>query len=362
MKSKTTLAFVAVIVAISLAAVPLAQNAEAESLIPDWIKNNAGWWAEGSIDDETFVQGIEFLVESGIINVSSESKSIDVDTITIGFIPVEKADELTSKAQALEEFLENKIDVDIEIVVPTNYETIIEGMRFGHIDAAFMDTGPAWITHQRTGAEAVLAELVAGKVNYQATVWTLAENDSINSLEDTVGKRVAFTSITGSSGFVRPMGTLVTEGHINIEGDDIVALESALAKNFESYTFAGGYKVALQLLLNGNVDVAFGSDIAPKKYLELNDQAKLRPVTTIGPVPSHVFMVNADMSESTRDALVDALVELNYDENNSILLNLYGAEALVPTTTTMHIGDFGTFIDTLTGLDQLIIDKYNKSK
>ena len=362
MKSKTTLAFVAVFVAISLAAVPLAQNAEAESLIPDWIKNNAGWWAEGSIDDETFVQGIEFLVESGIINVSSESKPIDVDTITIGFIPVEKADELTSKAQALEEFLENKIDVDIEIVVPTNYETIIEGMRFGHIDAAFMDTGPAWITHQRTGAEAVLAELVAGKVNYQATVWTLAENDSINSLEDTVGKRVAFTSITGSSGFVRPMGTLVTEGHINIEGDDIVALESALAKNFESYTFAGGYKAALQLLLNGNVDVAFGSDIAPKKYLELNDQAKLRPVTTIGPVPSHVFMVNADMSESTRDALVDALVELNYDENNSILLNLYGAEALVPTTTTMHIGDFGTFIDTLTGLDQLIIDKYNKSK
>ena len=43
-----------------------------------------------------------------------------------------------------------------------------------------------------------------------------------------------------------------------------------------------------------------------QKYLELADQAKLRPVTTIGPVPSHVFMVNADMSESTRDALVDA--------------------------------------------------------
>jgi phosphonate transport system substrate-binding protein len=252
--------------------------------------------------------------------------------------------------------------IDVEVVVPTNYETIIEGMRFGHIDAAFMDTGPAWITHQRTGAEAVLAEIVKGKVNYQATVWTLADNDSINSLEDTVGKRVAFTSITGSSGFVRPMGTLVSDGHINIEGDDIVALESALANNFESYTFAGGYKAALQLLLNGNVDVAFGSDIAPKKYLDLEDQAKLRPVTTIGPVPSHVFMVSPEMSESTKDALVDALIELNYDENNSILTDLYGAQALVPTTTTMHIGEFGTFIDSLTGLDQLILDKYNKSK
>ena len=360
MKKQTTIALVTIIIAIGVASIPLAQNAEAESLIPDWIKNNAGWWADGTVDDTTFLNGIEFLIESDIIKISSES--VDVDKITIGFIPVEKADELTPKAKALEEFLENELGVDIEIVVPTNYEIIIEGMRFGHIDAAFMDTGPAWITHQRTGAEAVLAELVAGKVNYQATVWTLADNDSIHSLEDTVGKRVAFTSITGSSGFVRPMGTLVTEGHINIEGDDIVALESALANNFESYTFTGGYKASLQLLLNGNVDVAFGSDIAPEKYLELEDQAKLRSVTTIGPVPSHVFMVNADMSESTRNALVDALIELNYDENNLILQNLYGAEALVPTTTTMHIGDFGTYIDALIGLDQLILDKYDKSK
>ena len=362
MKRQITLALVAVFAVVGALSVPLSQSAQAESAIPDWIKTNAGWWADGALDDETFLNGITFLIENGVIDVSSESNTVDVDTLTIGFIPVEKADELTPKAQALETFLENELGVDVEIVVPTNYETIIEGMRFGHIDAAFMDTGPAWITHQRTGAEAVMAELVAGKVNYQATVWASTDNDSINSLEDTVGKKVAFTSITGSSGFVRPMGTLVTGGHVDIEGDDIVALEYALANNFESYTFAGGYKAALQLLLDGKVDVAFGSDIAPQKYLELEDQAKLRPVTTIGPVPSHVFMVSPDMSDSTKNTLVDALVELNYDEHNQILKDLYGAEALVPTTTTMHIGEFGTFIDALTGLDQKILDKYDKSK
>ncbi|WP_297472138.1 phosphate/phosphite/phosphonate ABC transporter substrate-binding protein [Nitrosopumilus sp.] len=363
MKQQNMLTLIAVIAVIGVTTVSLAQNVQAESLVPEWIKSNAGWWADGTVDDATFLNGIKFLIENDIINVSSESNTVDVDTLTIGFIPVEKADELTPKAQSLEKFLESKLGIDVEIVVPTNYETIIEGMRFGHIDGAFMDTGPAWITHQRTGAEAVLAELVSGKVNYQATVWALADNDSIHSIEDTVGKRVAFTSITGSSGFVRPMGTLVTDGHIVIEdGGDIVALESALAKNFESYTFAGGYKAALELLLNDNVDVAFGSDIAPQQYLELEDQVKLRPVTTIGPVPSHVFMVSADMSDSTKNALVDALVELNYDEKNYILKDLYGAEALVPTTTTMHIGEFGTFIDALTGLDQVILDSYNKSK
>ena len=362
MKQQKLLTLIATIAIIGVSTTMIFQNAEAENLIPTWIKSNAEWWAEDTIDDATFLQGIEYLVENNIINVSSESKITDVDSITIGFIPVEKADELTPKAEALEKFLESELGIDVKVVVPTNYETIIEGMRFGHIDAAFMDTGPAWITHQRTGAEAIMAELVAGKVNYQATVWTLADNESIQSLEDTVGKKVAFTSITGSSGFVRPMGTLVTSGFIDIQGDDIVALEMALANNFESYTFAGGYKAALNLLLNGDVDVAFGSDIAPKKYLDLEDQAKLRPVTTIGPVPSHVFMISSSMSESTKDNLVDALIELNYDEHNSILTNLYGAEALVPTTTTMHIGEFGTFIDSLTGLDQKILDKYDKSK
>ena len=362
MKQLTTLTLISVIALIGVTTISLTvQYVDAETLIPDWIKNNAKWWSEGTVDDQTFVNSIGYLVENGIIPISS-SNDLDVDSITIGFIPVEKADELTSKAEELEKFLEAELGIDVELVVPTNYETIIEGMRFGHIDAAFMDTGPAWITHQRTGAEVVLAEVVKGKVNYQATVWARADDTSIQTLQDTLGKKVAFTSITGSSGFVRPMGTLVTEGHIIIEGNDIVALESALRNNFESHTFAGGYKAALNLLLNENVDVAFGSDIAPQKYLELEDQQKLRAVTQIGPVPSHVFMVSGDMSDSTKNALVNALIQLNYDENNSILKDLYGAEALVPTTTTMHIGDFGKYIEALTGLDQLILDKYNKSK
>ncbi|QLH04677.1 hypothetical protein C5F49_04650 [Nitrosopumilus oxyclinae] len=43
------------------------QTSKIEQNIPQWIKNNAGWWADGSIDDKTFVQGIEYLVKNGII-------------------------------------------------------------------------------------------------------------------------------------------------------------------------------------------------------------------------------------------------------------------------------------------------------
>ena len=37
--------------------------------IPEWIKNNAGWWAEGLISDEDFAKGIEHMIKVGIITI-----------------------------------------------------------------------------------------------------------------------------------------------------------------------------------------------------------------------------------------------------------------------------------------------------
>ncbi|NNL59066.1 MAG: hypothetical protein HKP31_06365, partial [Nitrosopumilus sp.] len=47
---------------------------EPEIEIPSWIKSNAEWWASNQIDDETFVQGIQYLITNGIMNIP-ETKS-----------------------------------------------------------------------------------------------------------------------------------------------------------------------------------------------------------------------------------------------------------------------------------------------
>jgi hypothetical protein len=50
--------------------IPQTQQETLESKkIPSWIKNNAAWWADGQIGDETFVQGLEFLIQKGVIRV-----------------------------------------------------------------------------------------------------------------------------------------------------------------------------------------------------------------------------------------------------------------------------------------------------
>ena len=49
----------------------LTPTKEPPTAIPAWIKNNAGWWADGQIDDDSFVQGIQFLIKEGIMTISS---------------------------------------------------------------------------------------------------------------------------------------------------------------------------------------------------------------------------------------------------------------------------------------------------
>jgi len=43
---------------------------QTETSIPGWIKNNAGWWADGQIDDGSFVSGLQWLISNGIMKIS----------------------------------------------------------------------------------------------------------------------------------------------------------------------------------------------------------------------------------------------------------------------------------------------------
>jgi len=49
--------------------------------IPDWVQNNAGWWAEGLIDDSDFASGIEFMIKEGIIQVPLTEKQQDGESV-----------------------------------------------------------------------------------------------------------------------------------------------------------------------------------------------------------------------------------------------------------------------------------------
>jgi len=52
-----------------------AQNST-NTTLPNWIKKNAKWWSEGSVEDRDFVQGIQYLIQKGIMKIP-QTKSSD---------------------------------------------------------------------------------------------------------------------------------------------------------------------------------------------------------------------------------------------------------------------------------------------
>ena len=53
---------------------------EPKSILPSWIKNNAGWWADGSIDDDAFLNGIQYLIKENILSVTEGNNDFETSS------------------------------------------------------------------------------------------------------------------------------------------------------------------------------------------------------------------------------------------------------------------------------------------
>jgi len=60
-----------IIIGVSLIAIMgLSIGASAQSsMVPEWVKNNAKWWSEGSITEADYITSLEYLISNGIINI-----------------------------------------------------------------------------------------------------------------------------------------------------------------------------------------------------------------------------------------------------------------------------------------------------
>src|SRR3970282_2584702 len=100
MNYKTILAILGIILGITI--LPIAASAQTDG-IPNWIKNSAGWWSEGLISDSEFMDAIEYLIEKGTIQIPIFPTVTEIDTITIGFIPTDTAEQLTPNPAQLKQ-------------------------------------------------------------------------------------------------------------------------------------------------------------------------------------------------------------------------------------------------------------------
>jgi predicted TIM-barrel fold metal-dependent hydrolase len=56
------------------------QNSTTTHGIPTWIKNNAKWWSQGELGDSEFVKGMQYLVQTGIIQIQPINQAEKIST------------------------------------------------------------------------------------------------------------------------------------------------------------------------------------------------------------------------------------------------------------------------------------------
>jgi phosphonate transport system substrate-binding protein len=276
--------------------------------------------------------------------------------LVLGFLPSAQADSVLPNAKALGDFLSEQIGRPVEVVVPSTYEPLIEGFRFNRVDVAFLDGGPAWIAHKRTGAEVILAEVTKGETFYWAEAFAKI-GSGITSIDQLPGKRLAFTSRTGSSGFLMPIGTLIAEGRLVVDGEGLDALEQALQKTYALTIDAGGYQPALKAVLDGRADVAFGGHTVPERFLSPEEHQQIASIHRFGKIPSHAILVSNTMDDRTVQRVKEAFLQLNDPAYLPLLRAVYGVDGVVEATTEGHLGDFGRALTALPGYDQTLLNK-----
>ena len=103
-------------------------TSEKNDIIPSWVKNNAGWWADGQISENDFLSGIKHLVKTGIISISTNSLNSVSDSI------VSESDSIVSECQSIKSTYK-RLNCEKEI------KQNIEFMEFKKISSAYV-VGP----------------------------------------------------------------------------------------------------------------------------------------------------------------------------------------------------------------------------
>jgi len=323
--------------------------------------------------------------------------------------------------QALADFISAQTGVEVTLYPVTSEGAIIEALRFGNADIAFMDGGSAWVGWKQYGLATMAADTKSdGRTYYNAHAWVhkdsematayLDDDDSTDPFALLEGKTSCHTGWLKSAGMLLPMGYLISNDYASVVGDndDIESLRDTIHTFFnedasipDSGTTYYGYSGAVRCLSEGVGDVAFAKDSTVNGYCGNEDSSlnedwclpldEYVALPAFGQAPSHPVMYNPEnINVQTRTAILNALLALNnemyvvdYEINENtytgcynivthqvdsesnenacggnILENVLGTSGLVEANTQEHLGSYSSLIASIPGISTYYDTKY----
>ncbi|MCP4548212.1 MAG: phosphate/phosphite/phosphonate ABC transporter substrate-binding protein [bacterium] len=225
------------------------------------------------------------------VAASAQDGTID-RPIRIGFNGGDSPGIIQSKAGTFCAFLEERSKLICEPVVVESYSQLIRTIAEGKVDFAFLSP-LGYITAAKVAHVELLLKSVRGGQPYYWSVLLVLKDSGITNLNDLKGKRLAFTHLGSTSGYVIPMSSLLAQG---IDPD----------RYFSEITYAGGHQSVIRQILDGTVDVGatFADDPKGKvgswtseEFLDKRDARRLTPIFFSDRIPGDTFIVTRTMNK-----------------------------------------------------------------
>lgn len=256
--------------------------------------------------------------------------------LIVALKPHKDPDRMIAEQERLASYLSQSIGREVEVVAPSSSQVIIEGLKGGTIDLAYLSSSD--LARNEDAATLLLAGEIDGRTSYDS-LWVALEERGYESIEDLRGEPVAFASRTSTSGFVVPLWDLRKKGLIEEEGraEDFFGEGNVL--------FGTGYVSAIEKVLAGEAEAAAVSAyvLEGNEHLDEEVRERLAIVERQGPVPTHVLAARRDLDESTRIALRRALLALNEAEHRELREALFVAR-LARVEPSEHLAELAPAI------------------
>lgn len=234
-------------------------------------------------------------------------------TFTIAYAPNESTTDSTDARSTLAKDLGKVINMEVKEIQASDYTAIIEALRTGKADMAYMGALAVAMGAERAGVTPIVMKAPNGdkaQAVYHSVFITQKNNSEINSIKDFKGKTIAFVDPDSTS------GNLVPTSEVMKAFPDLHLTNEKIHTNgefFEAVSFSGKHQAGLQAVIKGDVDIVPISDqIMASEFKNGNaDENAVKVVHSSAAIPAEAMVVSKTVNEDLKKTLTKFLVEYN---------------------------------------------------
>lgn len=239
----------------------------------------------------------------------------DPDVLKVALLPDENASTVIKNNKPLQAYLEKELGKQIELVVTTDYSSMIEAMRHGRLDLAYFGPLSYVLARQKSDIEPFAALKHKGSITYQSVlIGNVAAG--VQTPEDAKGKEVAFGDKASTSSHLIPKSVLAEKGLM-------------AGQDYQEH-FVGNHDAVAIAVQNGHAQVGGLSRPIFESLVErkIIDPAKVKVLEYSKPFPQYPWTMRADLKPALKEKIKAAF----YNLKDPAVLKPFKGEGFEPIT------------------------------